>query len=202
MSYIESNPLLAYSLKFKPFHQLKLSWEEIDLLQNLKLSNEQLNKVRDIFIFQCFTGLAYADVKKLSSEHLVKGIDNRYWIKMERTKTKRLFSVPMLMPAQKILNKYYRLDDREEGLIFQVLTNQKMNAYLKVISEVAGLKKNLTCHVARHTFATTVTLLEGVPIETVSKLLGHSKISTTQIYSVVTEMKISKDTKELMERLN
>ncbi len=202
MGYVQSNNLRAYSLKFKPFHQYKLSWEEIEVLQKLNLENIALKKVLDIFLFQCFTGLAYSDVKKFNKEHLVNGIDGNIWISMCRTKTKREFSVPIFKPAQLILDKYLDNASYEGENIFPVLSNQKINAYLKIIGEIAGLKCSLSCHVARHTFATTVTLQEGIPLETVSKLLGHSKIATTQIYSVVTQLKIMKDLKQLTEKLN
>jgi site-specific recombinase XerD len=202
MGYVQTNNLLSYSLKFNPFHQHKLTWEEIDKLQTLNLQNDALSKVLDIFLFQCFTGLAYSDVKKFSDQHLVTGVDGNLWISMSRTKTKKEFSVPILKPAQMILDKYSNLPVGQDESIFPVLSNQKMNAYLKVVGEIAGLNKSLSCHVARHTFATTVTLQEGVPLETVSKLLGHSKIATTQIYSVVTQLKIMRDFKQLSEKLN
>lgn len=201
MGYVQANNLLSYSLKFNPFHQHKLTWEEISKLQSLHLQNPALSKVLDIFVFQCFTGLAYADVKKFSNEHLINGIDGNQWISMSRTKTKKDFSVPILRPAQQILDKYSDDCRGKHECIFPVLSNQKMNAYLKVIGEIAGFNKSLSCHVARHTFATTVTLQEGVPLETVSKLLGHSKIATTQIYSVVTQLKVMRDFKELSEKL-
>lgn len=201
MGYVQSNNFLSYSLKFNPFHQHELTWEEIKQLQSLNIQNTSLCRVFDIFLFQCFTGLAYVDVKKFSTKHLINGIDGNVWISMARTKTKKEFSVPILNPAKIILDKYLNNIRKEEDSIFPVLSNQKMNASLKIIGEIAGLKNSLSCHVARHTFATTVTLQEGVPLETVSKLLGHSKIATTQIYSVVTQLKIMKDFKQLSDKL-
>lgn len=196
MGYVANNALLSYSLKFTPFTQSKLTWEEIEKLQNLHLHNQTLLKVRDIFIFQCFTGLAYAEVKLLSAHHISKGVDGHNWISMTRTKTKKDFTVPVLKPAQDILNRYIKANISESP-IFPVLSNQKMNAALKIIGEIAELSKSLSCHVARHTFATTVTLQQGVPLETVSKMLGHTKISTTQIYAVVNQAKIAKDMKSI-----
>lgn len=193
MGYVDSNRLLAYSLKFNPFVQEKLTWEEIDSIKAIEPHNNTLMLVRDVFLFQCFTGLAYSDVKKLCYNHLIKGVDDNLWINMSRTKTKREFSVPVLKPAMDILDKYFIRCREGENVLFPVLSNQKMNAALKIIGEVSGIKKSLSTHVARHTFATTITLLEGVPLETVSKMLGHSKIATTQIYSVVTQLKISRD---------
>lgn len=198
MGYIQSNKLLAYSLKFIPYNRTKLSKEDIDKLQKLELNNASLKDVLNIFIFQCYTGLSYSDVKNITRKNIVIGVDGKRWINMVRTKTKQIFNVPLLAPAEYILNKYLLGNSDSVHGIFPVISNQKMNDKLKVIAEIADIDVNLTCHIARHTFATTVTLQEGVPIETVSKMLGHSNLRTTQIYATVTELKISKD----MERLN
>jgi site-specific recombinase XerD len=198
--YVNTNSLLSYSLKFTQFVQEKLTKEEIEKLQKQSFHNSTLKQVADVFLFQCFTGLAYADVKKLSYKNIVKGVDGNLWITMTRTKTKREFSVPLLNPATKLLAKYPKSHVPTEAAIFPVLSNQKMNDALKIIAEIAGIEKNLSSHVARHSFATTVTLQEGVPLETVSKMLGHAKISTTQIYGVVTQLKISKDMKEVIKK--
>jgi site-specific recombinase XerD len=201
MGYVSSNALMSYSLKFNRFVQQKLTWDDIVKLQSLQLHNQTLERIRDVFLFQCFTGLAYADVKKLSHEHItVEGQQN--WIQMERTKTKTSFSIPILKPAQDILNKYSNLPSNRGDTMFPVLSNQKMNAGLKIIAEIAGVKKNISSHVARHTFATTVTLQSGVPLETVSKMLGHTKISTTQMYSVVTQIKVSKDMETIIKKFD
>jgi site-specific recombinase XerD len=199
MGYTNSNSIASFSVKFTPYNRAKLTWEEILKLQRLKVNNPTLKKVLDIFLFQCYTGLSYADVKKLNRANIITGVNGKAWISMARTKTKQVFTVPILKPAERILSKY-SIQEKDDP-IFAVLSNQKMNSNLKVLAEIAGLKTSLTCHVARHAFATTITLQAGVPIETVSKMLGHSSIKTTQIYATVTELKISKDMESLSKRL-
>lgn len=193
MGYTKSNTLASFSIKFAPYNRPKLSWEEILKLKKLKLSNPTLNNVLNTFLFQCFTGLSYSDVKKISKTNLITGVDGKLWISMTRTKTKQTFSVPLLQPAIKLLNTYKKVNQDVNATIFPVLSNQKMNDNLKIIGEIAGISTNLTSHVARHAFATTITLQQGVPIETVSKMLGHTNLRTTQVYATVTELKISKD---------
>jgi site-specific recombinase XerD len=150
--------------------------------------------VRDIFIFCCFTGLAYADVKKLTKDDVVIGVDGEQWIKTRRIKTDTRSNIPILPIAQTIIEKY--MDNelmKVKNLVLPVLSNQKMNAYIKEIADLCGINKNLTFHLARHTFATTVTLSNGVPIESVSKMLGHTNLKTTQHYAKILDMKVSKD---------
>ena len=140
--------------------------------------------MRDIFLFCCYTGLAFADVKKLSSDDIVINISGKKWIKTKRQKTKSLSSIPLLDIPKAILDKYAAHPHVKAGKgVLPVLTNQKSNAYLKEIADLCGIKKNLTTHLARHTFATTVTLSKGVPIESVGKMLGHRSLKTTQIYA-------------------
>lgn len=163
-----------------------------------KFEIERLERIRDIFVFSCYTGLAYIDIKNLKKAHISKGFDNKLWINTKRQKTDVQTVVPLLDVAQTILYKYKGLPD---GVLLPIPTNQKTNAYLKEIADVCGINKNLTFHLARHTFATTITLSNGVPIETVSKMLGHTDIKTTQIYARITNEKISSDMKLLSERL-
>ncbi|GEO10739.1 site-specific integrase [Segetibacter aerophilus] len=200
LGYILTNPMATYSLTFKQPSRYPLSSEEIDLLRNVELSSETLQKVRDVFIFQCFTGLSYSDVKRLKHFHLLAGADGETWIKMERQKTKVPFSIPLLPHAVTVFNCYLNRAEHNE-CFFPVLSNQKMNDNLKVIQHIAGIGKNLTTHLARHTFATTITLSNGVPIETVSKMLGHTNLRTTQIYAKVVDTKISSDMKALKDQL-
>ncbi|HAI44649.1 MAG TPA: recombinase, partial [Maribacter sp.] len=153
-----------------------------------------LDQVRDIFVFCCFTGLAYADVKKLTNADIVIGSDGEKWIKTRRTKTDTRSNIPILPIALAIIEKYE--DDellKEKDLVLPVLSNQKMNSYIKEIADCCGIVKNLTFHLARHTFATTVTLTNGVPIESVSKMLGHTNLRTTQHYAKILDMKVGKD---------
>lgn len=155
---------------------------------------ERLDQVRDIFIFCCFTGLAYADVKKLNRGDISVGTDGEEWVKTKRSKTDTRSNIPILPIAKVIVEKYKNNELlKEKDLVLPVLSNQKMNAYIKEIATLAGIAKNLTFHLARHTFATTVTLTNGVPIESVSKMLGHTNLKTTQHYAKILDMKVSKD---------
>lgn len=175
---------------------------ELDTLREKKSFLPRLDLVRDIFVFCCYTGLAYSDVKELRAKHIVIGINGDRWIKMLRKKTKAVCSIPLLPPAEEIILKYsehpYVLNGK--GAL-PVLTNQKSNAYLKEIADVCGIHKNLTTHLARHTFATTVTLSNGVSISTVSKMLGHRSLKTTQIYAKVLDGKIADEMEKLKEKI-
>jgi integrase len=163
-------------------------------MMDLQLCIPRINQVKDIFTFCCFTGLAYADVKKLSKNDIVMGIDGGRWIKTKRTKTDTKTNVPLLPSAEEILERYENHPSTyDSDLLLPVLSNQKMNAYLKEVADLCGINKNLTFHLARHTFATTVTLSNGVPIESVSKMLGHTNLKTTQHYAKILDMKVSKD---------
>jgi len=157
-----------------------------------------LEIVRDLFIFSCYTGIAYCDLVELGKDNVIIGIDQKKWISTKRLKTKNRFQLPLLEPAQKIIGKYKEHPKRTEDKLLPKLSNQKLNSYLKEIADGCKMKKHLTFHMARHTFATTVMLSNGVPIETVSKVLGHTRLATTQIYARVLDKKISED----MERLN
>ena len=199
--YIQSNPMASYTLQFKPVNRIALTMEELKKLMETNFNRETLKIVRDIFIFQCYTGLSYADVKGLKETHIQKGIHNELWIKMERQKTEVAFSIPLLDIALDLLTKYADKNDYASELLLPVLSNQKMNFNLKIIQEIAGISKNLTTHLARHTFATTITLANGVPIETVSRMLGHTTLRTTQIYAKVIDTKISCDMEKLKEIL-
>jgi len=157
-------------------------------------STERLNQVRDIFLFCCFTGLAYADVNKLKRNEIVKGLDGEMWIFTKRKKTDTPSRIPLLPSALTLLDKYTDHPVCSNlGKALPVSTNQKMNAYLKEIAGICGIDKPLTFHIARHTFATTVTLSNGVPIESVSKMLGHTNIKTTQHYAKILDLKVSQD---------
>ena len=187
-----------------PFYHWKAKWKKVerDILTELELRSliaqefdiPRLEQIRDIFVFSCFTGLAYVDVKKLSSDHIVLGLDGKRWIKIKRSKTDSRSVVPLLPTSEAILNKYkdHRLT-KEHGLLLPVISNQKTNTFLKEIATICKIRKNLTFHLARHTFATTVTLANGVPIESVSKMLGHQSLKTTQIYAKVIDKKLMED---------
>lgn len=188
------NPFINYKLKAKAKERLFLTQEELESVTNKKLTIDRLQQVRDIFVFCCYTGLSYADIKKLQKHEMGKGIDGDQWIFTERQKTNTASRIPLLPAAIQILNRY---SDHpacvNRNLLLPVLSNQKMNSYLKEIADLCGITKPLTFHIARHTFATTVTLSNGVPIETVSKMLGHTNIKTTQHYAKILDIKVSQD---------
>jgi site-specific recombinase XerD len=146
-----------------------------------KFALKRLELVRDIFVFSCYTGLAYIDVKNLRQKHIRTSFDGNLWVMTKRQKTDVQSNIPLLDVAKQILEKYKGTLPDEK--VLPILSNQKMNAYLKEIGDLCGIEQNLTFHLARHTFGTTVTLAKGVPIETVSKMLGHTNIKTTQIYA-------------------
>ncbi len=197
MDYLKINTICSYTMKYQPFYQIKLTWEEIQQLRDLDITHQTMREVLHVFLFQCFTGIAYSDAKLITPNHLSVGVDGHLWLMMERAKTGIRFTVPILNPLKEILALYINPVTPRDKPFLPVISNQKMNDYLKIISELAKIHKPLTTHIARHTFATTVTLQMGVPIETVSKMLGHSKLATTQMYSVVTEIKISKEMEKL-----
>jgi site-specific recombinase XerD len=179
-----------------------LTKDELKTLYNKEIAVERLQHVRDIFLFCCYTGLAYADVKKLTPDNISKGLDGEYWIFVDRTKTGSTSNVPLLPIAVEMIEKYQTHPIVENsGHVLPVLSNQKMNAYLKELATICGINKNITFHMARHTFATTVTLSNGVSIETVGSMLGHKNLKTTQIYAKVVQEKVSQDMKKLKETL-
>lgn len=203
LDWINRNPFDRYQLKFHRTERGYLTPEELMRLENAIIDKSNLNWIRDLFVFSCYTGLAYVDLMQLKPEQIIVGINNEYWIKTTRQKTDTLVNVPLLNKAKSIIEKY-KNDPRavSNETVFPVISNQKLNTYLKVLGRLCDISKNLTFHLARHTFATTVTLSNGVPIETVSKMLGHTKITTTQIYAKVVERKIGADMMMLEKKLS
>ncbi|MFA5297464.1 MAG: site-specific integrase [Lutibacter sp.] len=201
--WISKDPFFNWKARLKTVDREFLSEEEIQNMIAKEFHITRLDQVRDIFIFSCFTGLAYADVKKLSKESIVLGIDGGQWIKTKRTKTNTISNIPILPTVATIIKKYANHKEvlNSEKLL-PVLSNQKMNAYLKEIADLCEITKNLTFHLARHTFATTVTLTNGVPIESVSKMLGHKSLKTTQHYAKILDRKVSEDMNILKDKLN
>lgn len=202
MNLLPKNPYTAYKVKGMESNRDFLTTEEMQKLAQKEVSIRRLGTVRDIFMFACYTGLSFSDIEKLGPEHLFSGDDGGKWIIVDRTKTKTRCRVPLLPSAETILDKYrdYPVNQSKRRLL-PVSSNQKMNAYLKELANICGINKNLTMHVARHTFATSVTLANGVPIETVSKMLGHSSLKTTQIYARIVDTKIAGDMKVLKKKL-
>lgn len=195
---IRRDPFANYKISLKKVDRGYLTDDELQRIINKEIKNERLARIRDIFIFSCYTGLAYIDIKNLKEENITTGFDGKLWIQTKRQKTDVKTSVPILDNAQVILDRYK--DSPQSGLL-PVPSNQKVNAYLKEIADICGISKNLTFHLARHSFATTITLSKGVPIETVSKMLGHTNIQTTQIYARITNEKISRDMQVLSKKL-
>lgn len=199
MGVIHHDPFLNHRFHLEPVNRGFLTDEEILKIANKQLGLQRLELVRDIFIFSCFTGLAYIDVANLTPDHIVT-IGDKQWIMTQRQKTSVSTNVLLLDIPKSIIAKYGDQTYRE-GKLFPMLSNQKTNAYLKEIADICGIKKNLTFHLARHTFATML-LSKGVPIESVSKMLGHTNIKTTQIYARITNKKIEHDMEQLAEKLD
>ena len=201
--WLDKNPFANYKSKVKEVERVYLSEEELHDIVNKNFGTERLSFVRDIFIFSCFTGLAYIDVKNLTKSHISIGIDGGKWIFTHRQKTESASKIPILPVTQMIIDKYenHPLSVNQNKLL-PILSNQKMNAYLKEIAGVCNIDKELTFHIARHTFATTVTLTNGVPIESVSKMLGHKNLRTTQHYAKVLDKKVSEDMKILKDKFS
>ncbi|WP_029038499.1 site-specific integrase [Salinimicrobium xinjiangense] len=200
--WMDRDPFYNYKVQFETVEREFLNEEEVQKLINKDLHMDRLKLVRDMFVFSCYTGLAYSDVKKLSSADITKGIDGGKWIRIKRTKTKSLSSIPLLPVAEEIIERYQDHPEvRKRDCILPVLSNQKSNAFLKEIAMMCGINKLLTTHLTRHTFATTITLTNGVPIESVSKMLGHKDLRTTQHYAKIVDRKISDDMQALKIKL-
>ena len=202
MEWIPRDPFVRWKPVYEKKQREFLSENELLNMETFEFSIERLERVRDLFVFSCYTGISYVDIMNLTEENLVLGMDGGNWIYTKRQKTKSAVKVPFLGKAEEIISKYEGHTMTEIiGTLLPVITNEKLNVYLKEVAHFVGIKKNLTFHMARHTFATTITLSNGVPIETVSKLLGHSKIATTQIYARVLEHKVSNDMDILKNKL-
>ena len=203
LGWIQRDPFINFKSKFIKNERGFLNLEELQEIENKQFSIPRLELVKDLFVFSCYTSLSYIDVIHLTADNICIGIDGELWIYYKREKTTKPIRIPLLPKAMQIVEKYKsNRKSISQGSIFPKISNQKLNSYLKEIADVCGIKKNLTFHIARHTFATTVTLSNGMPIETVSKLLGHSRISTTQIYAKVIERKVSDDMQKLRAQFN
>jgi site-specific recombinase XerD len=199
--WIDRNPFVNYKSKVVEVERAFLSQDEIETMFNKEFGTERLNLVKDIFLFSCFTGLAYADVKKLKRNNIALGVDGERWIFINRTKTDTRSNIPLLPISAAIIEKYRNHPQAvNQERVLPILSNQKMNSYLKEIADLCGIHKELTFHIAHHTFATTVTLTNGVPIESVSKMLGHKNLHTTQHYAKILDLKVSNDMKALKEK--
>ena len=193
-------------VNYKPLKEKKelifLTAEELEKLEKYDFANHKLEKVKDLYLFSVYSGLAYHEVCSLRKHHLVKGFDGKTWIKMTRQKTGKEFYIPLLPQAEAILRKYEDHREEQEGCLLPVISNAKINVFLKEIGAIVGIEKNLTHHTARKTFATTILLYNDVPMEIVSVLLGHANVSITQkSYAQVVNKSISRHMQQLEERL-
>ena len=202
LEWLDKDPFINYKLKFKKTERQFLTEREIRLIEETSFQAPSYSKIKDLFIFACYTGLSYVDVRELKANHLVKGMDGNDWLYTKRTKTDEPLKIPLLPKAKEIIKKYK--DDPDiiaSERLLPIYTNHMINRTLKDIADTCGILKRVTFHVARHTFATAITLSNGVPIETVSKLLGHTKLSTTQIYARVVEKKVGEDMQNLVNHM-
>jgi len=203
LDWLSKDPFASFKKHFDKVDRESLNNKELISLANKEFTIERLRHVRDMFLYSCYTGLSYIELAELTTDKIVTGIDGGLWISTSRAKTDTGVRVPLLPQAIELMEKY-RDDPRalNNGTVFPVISNQRMNGYLKEIADICGITKTLTFHIARHTFATTVTLSNGVPIESVSKMLGHTSIRTTQIYAKVVEFKLSEDMNNLKQRMS
>ncbi|MUH36249.1 site-specific integrase [Zobellia amurskyensis] len=198
LEWIDRDPFINFKFKYIKNEREFLRLDQLQAIEKRKFKIARLQLVSDLFVFSCYTSLSYIDVINLTTDNIRVGIDGELWIYYRREKTTKPIRIPLLPKALQIIKKYKGdMKSLSRGHVFPKISNQKLNSYLKEIADVCGIEQNLTFHIARHTFATTVTLSNGMPIETVSKLLGHSRISTTQIYAKVIERKVSDDMQQL-----
>lgn len=198
--FLEKDPFMLYSSKRVKLEVVFLTTKELANLEKHQFAQTRLQKVKDWFVFSCYTGLAYNEISKLQKKHISKGFDGKLWIEMKREKTQRNFAIPLLPKAKELIDKYS--DDSTE-LLFSISSNQLYNSYLKEIATIVGIDKRLTTHTARKTFASTVLLYNDVPMEIVSELLGHSSMAITQAhYGKVVQKKVSEEMKKLNKKMN
>ena len=202
MNLITVNPYNSFKVTRNETHRDYLTTKELDQIETKEVNTTRIEMIRDVFVFACYTGLGYSELSKLSNMHIQIGDGGEKWIIIDRTKTDIRCRVPLLPTAENVLKKYENYPiDQHSGKLLPVHSNQKMNEYLKELAGICGINKNLSMHVARHTFATSITLSNGVPIETVSKMLGHTSLKTTQIYARIVNSKIANDMNMLKVKL-
>lgn len=192
--WLTKNPFANFKCWYKDPQREALTQKEIDLLASKSFSTERLIVIRDIFLFSCYTGLRFSDVQKLTPENVMKGIDGGQWLTVDTTKTGDRCNIPLLQPAIQLIEKYsIHPECLNKEVLFPTRSNQKTNEFLKEIADIVGIKKRLHYHLARHTFATTITLNNGVSLEAVGKMLGQKNIRTTQIYAKMNDTRISNE---------
>lgn len=196
--YLEKDPFVQHKPGRVRKEVIFLSTNELELLEDYHFTQPRLQLVKDLFIFCCYTGLAYHEMSSLKKEHIVNGFDGNEWIQMKRHKTNKMISVPLLPKAKAILEKY----DEVRDYVLPRFSNQKINSYLKEIAAIVGINKSISHHMARRTFASTVLLYNDVPMEIVSELLGHSSMKITQeYYGKVVQKRVSYEMEKLKTRL-
>jgi integrase len=202
LEYIPSNPFEHFQCTYKKVKREFLDQEELDLMYKKELPIARLQEVRDCYVFSCYTGYAYSDAEALGPDDVAIGIDGHKWIIRDRQKTDTTENVPLLEIPLEIIARYKTHPYcKANNRLLPMNSNQRYNAYLKEIADLCGIKKKLTTHTARHTFATTVMLMNDVPMETTMELLGHTDIRTTQIYGKIVQKKISNDMSKLKDKL-
>ncbi len=194
------NPFANYKFNYEKVDRGYLEQDEIDRIYNKKFASQRLEQVRDMFIFSCYTGLSYIDLCNLTPDNIKTGFDGKLWIMTKREKTGIDSNIPLLEIPRQILKKYEGY--MKNGKLLPVISNQKMNDYLEEIGILCEINKHITFHLARHSFATEICITQGVPIESVSKMLGHTSVKTTQIYARVVDRKISHDMAVLERKIN
>lgn len=198
--WIKTNPFAEIHFKQTPSNRDFLLEEELQVILKKQFKIPRLETVKDIFTFCCFTGLAFTDVRHLTPDHILCDNKGEYWIRKPREKTNNMCNVPLLEIPLKLIEKYrHHPDCEKKNIVFPVPTNQKMNAYLKEIADLCGIKKNLTTHMARHSFA-CLALANKVSLECIAKMLGHSNIKTTTIYAKVLDRTISEQMQALKQK--
>ncbi len=200
--WLDKDPFHRYKVRHTDPKVPHLSADELRALEEKEIPITRLAVVRDVFVFSCYTGFAYIDVATLTTDHIKIDDNGKKWLIKPRQKTGISEIVPIFPPALRILDKYkYCSQLSTNKKLLPIPTNQKVNAYLKELADICNIQTKITFHIARHTFASTVTLDNGIPIDSVSKMLGHRSIKTTQIYAKVSSKKISDDTEELFQTL-
>lgn len=195
---IKNDPFQEYQIKLKQTNRTFLTIDEVKSIMKQELPYERLELVRDLFLFAVFTGIAFVDVKNLSKSHLHTAVDGHQWLRFERWKTKEMSNIRLFEVPARLIEKY---SDPKRETLFPMLSNQKVNQYLKEIAEVCGVEKRITYHCGRHTMATTIAFSNGMPMESLAKLLGHKNIRTTQLYARITDTKLNADMESLEEKL-
>ena len=199
--WMKKDPFAQVHFHFEPVEREFLEKQELKVLLNKEITITRLSQVRDIFCFCCLTGLAFMDVQQLKPEHLVADIHGKIWIRKARQKTKNMCNIPLLDEAQKIIDRYRDYPYcQTHGVLLPVCSNQKMNSYLKELADICGIRKNLSTHCARHTFA-TLTLASGATIDNVAKMLGHANVNMTRRYAKVLDSSIMRDMEVVAENM-